>query len=108
MAEELVLMYDAGLLNDEELLLFDNANRKWNPHGMLPYRNYDRFVLEDMDGSQFLLEFRFKKEEIYNLAVALRLPEVFRCANGVVADSVTAMHLSQTLIVPLSVCRLNT
>jgi len=30
MAEELVLMHDTGLLNDEELLLFDNANRKRN------------------------------------------------------------------------------
>jgi len=49
MAEELVLMHDAGLLNDEELLLFDYANRKRNPHGMLPYRTYDRFVLEDID-----------------------------------------------------------
>ena len=91
MAEELVLMHDAGLLNDEELLLFDYANRKRNPHGMLPYRTYDRFVLEDMDESQCLVEFRFKKEDIYNLAVALRLPEVFRCTNGVVADSVEAL-----------------
>ena len=84
-------MHDAGLLSDEELLLFDNANRKRNPHGMLPYRNHDRFVLEDMDESQCLVKFRFKKEEIYNLAVTLRLPEVFRCTNGVVADSVEAL-----------------
>ena len=53
---------------------------------MLPYRNHDRFVLEDMDEGQCLVELRFKKEGIYNLAVALRLPEVFRCANGVVVD----------------------
>ena len=90
-AEELVLMHDAGLLNEEELLLFDNGNRKRNPHGMLPYRNYDHFVLEDLDESQCVVQFRFKKEEIYHLAVALRLPEVFRCTNGVVVDSVEAL-----------------
>ena len=78
-------------MNDEELLLFDNANRKRNPHGTLTYRNYDRFVLEDMDASQCLVEFRFKKEDIYNLAVALHLSEVFRCTNGVVADSFEAI-----------------
>jgi len=75
-------MHDVGLLNDEELLLFDNANRKRNPHGMLPYRNYNRFVLEETDETQCLAKFHFKKEGIYNLAVALRLPEVFRCTNG--------------------------
>ena len=52
MAEERVLLHDAGVLDDEELLIFDNANRRNNLHGMLPYRNYDRFVLEDMDESQ--------------------------------------------------------
>ena len=39
----------AGLLDAEEVLIFDIANRRNNVHGMLPYRNYDRFVLEDMD-----------------------------------------------------------
>ena len=89
MVEELVLMHDAGLLNDEELLLFDNANRKRNPHVTLSYRKYDHFVLEDMDENQCLDMDEgqcFKKEGIYNLTVALRLPEVFRCANGVVVD----------------------
>ena len=88
MAEQLLLMHGARLLNDEELLLFADANRKRNPHGMLCYRNYDRFVLENLDESQCFVEFRFKKEDIYHLAVALRLREVFRCKKGVVVDSV--------------------
>ena len=29
--------HDAGVLDDEELLIFDNANRRNNLHGMLPY-----------------------------------------------------------------------
>ena len=91
MAEDLVLLHDAGVLDDEELLIFDNANRRNNLHGMLTYRNYDRFVLEDMDESQCLVEFRFKKGDIYNLASSLRLPEVFRCGNGLVVDSVEAL-----------------
>ena len=91
MAEELVLMIDAGLVNNEELLLFDSAKRKRNPHGMLPYRTYDRFFLEDLDESQCFVKFRFKMEDSYNLAAALRLPEVFRCKSGVVVDSVKAL-----------------
>ena len=91
MAEELVPLHDAGVLDDEELLIFDNANRRNNLHGMLPYRKYDRFVLEDMDESQCLVEFRFKKGDIYNRAHSLRLPEVFRCGNGLVVDSVEAL-----------------
>ena len=94
-----MLIHDGGVFNDEELLLFDNANRKRNPRGMLPYRNYDRFVLGDMDESQYLVEFHFKKEDIYNLVVALHLPEVFRCTDGVIAHSMEALcsclkHLS--------------
>ena len=85
------MLHAAGLLDDEELLIFDNANRRNNLHGMLPYRNYDRFVLEEMEESECLVQFRFKKEDIYNLAVALRLPADFRCANGVVVDSIEAL-----------------
>ena len=39
---------------------------------MLPYRRYDRFILEDLDESQCYVQFRFKKEGVYNPAVALR------------------------------------
>ena len=44
MAEERVLLHDAGILDDKEVLIFDNANRRNNLHGMLPYRHCDRFV----------------------------------------------------------------
>eukprot|EP00795_Rhopilema_esculentum_P015898 gene15898-7230_t len=40
MAEELIMLHAAGLLDDEELLIFDNANRRNNLHGMVPYQNY--------------------------------------------------------------------
>ncbi len=32
-----------------------------------------------------------KKNDIYNLAFALKLPEVYRCYNGLVVDSVEAL-----------------
>eukprot|EP00795_Rhopilema_esculentum_P014992 gene14992-biopygen881 len=58
---------------------------------MLPYLNYDRFVLEDMNESECLVDFRFKKDDIYSLAVALRLIEVLKCTNGTV-------HVCHTLV----------
>ena len=75
----------------KRFLIFDIANRRNNVHGMVPYRNYDRFVLEDMDESECLVDIRFKKDDIYSLAVALRLPEVFKCTNGLLVVSVEAL-----------------
>ena len=76
----------------ERFLIFDIANRRNNVLGMVPYRNYDRFVLEDMDESKCLVDFRFKKDDIYSLAVELRLPEVFICTNGLLVVSVEALY----------------
>ena len=39
------------------------------------------------------VEFRFKKDYIFRLATALQLPEVFRCQNGVVVDSVESLRI---------------
>ena len=37
------------------------------------------------------MEFRFKIDEIFRLAASLQLPEVFRCHNGVVIDTVESL-----------------
>ena len=86
------MLQAAGLLGAEEVLIFDIANsRNNNVHSMLPYRNYNFFVLEDMDGSECLVDFQFKKNDIYCLAIALLLPEVFRYTNGLIVDSVETL-----------------
>ena len=97
MADKLIMLHPAGLLDAEEVLIFYIANRRNNVHSMLPYQNYDRFVLEDMDESECLVDFRFKKDDIYSLPLALRLPEVFKCTNGLIVDSVKATDLKKRL-----------
>ena len=37
------------------------------------------------------MDFRFKKDDIYSLAVALRLPVVFKGTNGLIVDTVEAL-----------------
>lgn len=91
MEEQLLMMYEENMVNDEELLLLLEENERSNLHNGLPYWKYDRFSLEDMREDECEVEMRFKKNDIYNLACALRLPEVYRCYNGLVVDSVEAL-----------------
>ena len=44
-----------------------------------------------MEDNECLVEFRFDKQEIYDLVNVLQLPEVFICNNGMVVDSVAAL-----------------
>ena len=82
MEEALLLMNDANVINDDLFLLHD-ANRPRNVHTGLPYWKYERFSLEDMRDDECEVEFRFKKDDIYNLGHTFGLPEVYRCYNGV-------------------------
>ena len=47
--------------------------------------------LEDMADEECWVEMRFKKNDIYRLALALYLPETYHCYNGLVVDSVEAL-----------------
>ena len=44
-----------------------------------------------MNDDERRVEFRFKKGDIYTLAQTFRLPEMVRCYNGIVIDSVEAL-----------------
>ena len=70
MEEALLLMNDANVINDEELFLLQEANRPRNLHIGLPYWKYERFSLEDMRDDECEVEFRFKKDDVYNLVQA--------------------------------------
>jgi hypothetical protein len=84
-------MYEENMIDDEDFFLLMEQNERNNLHIGLPYWKYDRFSLEDMREDECEVEMRFKKNDIYNLAFALKLPEVYRCYNGVVVDSVEAL-----------------
>ncbi len=92
MAADLLFLLDEGVLNEEELLLLEGRNQhRRNLHLELPYWQYERFNLEDLSEEECEVELRFKRKEVYRLAAALCLPEVIRCYNGLVVDSIEGL-----------------
>ena len=85
------MLHDENMINDDELLLLLDEFGQSNMHTNLSYWKYDRFSLEDMREDECEVEMRFKKNDIYELACALKLPEIYRCYNGLVVDSVEAL-----------------
>ena len=55
-------MMERDISEDEFLLLYD-ANNSKNPD--FPYQNYEHFHLEELDESECLAEFRFRKREYH-------------------------------------------
>ena len=92
MEDQLLFMLDESLINEEEWLWLRRGNRNQrNLHLELPYWRYERFSLEEMTEEECEVELRFQKNDIYHLAHALNFPDVFRCYNGLVVDSVEAL-----------------
>ena len=81
------------MVDHEELLSLSEENERSNLHNGLPFWKYDLLSLKDTREDECEGEMRFMKNDIDNLACALRLPEVYRwrCYNGLVVDSVEAM-----------------
>ena len=74
----LIVMYDEGLINDEEFaLLYDD----FNPH------NPD-FPLNNLID---LADFRFRKIDIPVLTQALQIPASFNCEQGMTCDGIEGL-----------------
>jgi hypothetical protein len=65
-----------GLIDDEEFLLLYNLNTAKSPD--LPYWIYKQFDLDDLCDDECVTEFRFLKNDIYNLVDVMRLPDVLK------------------------------
>ena len=80
----LLYAYDSSVINDEEfVLLFDISTAK-SPD--FPYWNYEAFELDMMSDDECQAEFRFYKNDVYNLKEVLNLPEELTCYNGLTVD----------------------
>ena len=66
-----------------DLLLYD-VNTPKNPD--IPYWSYERFNLDLMTDDKCETEFRFYKNDIYELSEILNLPDRIVCYNGVNVD----------------------
>ena len=80
----ILLCYDQGILNDEELLvLYQQLD--------LPYSSYLPFNLNVMEDDECLAEFQVKKRDIPALAEALRVPDWIRCYQRSKAEGTEAL-----------------
>ena len=84
-------MMKENMIDEEEVVYAQRRLAGIKLHLELPYWKYPRFSLEDMADEECWVEMRFKKNDIYRLALALYLPETYHCYNGLSVDSVEAL-----------------
>ena len=100
--ELLLLSYDDGHISEDEFLLLYDANNSKNPN--FSYQNYEHFGLKELDESESLAEFRFRKRDMPLLAEAMKLPDSYTCEQGTLCDGIEGLCLlSRRLAYP---CRL--
>ncbi len=85
---------EEGIDGEEFLLLQQLDAPRRTLHHSQPNWQYKRFDLEAMEDSKCLVEFRFSKNEIYQLINVFRFPESFTCYNGTVVDAVEALCIA--------------
>ena len=71
---QLLISYNDGVINDEELLLMYNLNRSDNVD--LLYNSYPGFAFDDLEDDVCFSEFRYYKNDLLFLAEVLEIPEV--------------------------------
>ena len=84
----LFIAHFENILDDEELLLLFVVNCSTNLD--LPYWSYESFDLDSWREDECKSELRFLFGHTKNLVNILGLPDVIKCNNGVVCDSVEA------------------
>ena len=85
----LLYAYYSSVINDEEFVLLYDINTAKS--GDFPYWNYEAFELDSMSDDECQAEFRFYKNDVYDLMAVLGFPETFTCYNGVTVDGTQAL-----------------
>ncbi|XP_033104576.1 uncharacterized protein LOC117107124 [Anneissia japonica] len=68
------------VLEPEEYLLLSDLNTNNNID--VPYKEYNKFYLESYTDDECNAYFRFMKDDIYRLKMALKIDDEIKCANG--------------------------
>lgn len=76
------------MIDDEELALLYDLNSSKNPD--FQYLEYPKFDLDKMNDDECKAEFRFLKNDIYELREVLGIPDEHRCYNRVVISGIEA------------------
>ena len=99
--------YLADIISDEEfVLLYDSSFSK---NLEIPYEEYERFNLEEMEDSEYRIEFRVKKGNLPHLAECLQISDAFVCNQGSVCEGMeSSLYSTSKAFVPLQVLRHDT
>ena len=87
----IALAYDASWIDDDEFVLLYDACYSKIPE--ILHKEYPTFDLEELDETDCVMDFCFKKHEIPMLAIALGLPERFKCNQGTIARNTRHVRL---------------
>ena len=87
--DAIAFAYGSNAIDDVEYVLLYEASKPKNPD--IPYFAYDDFNLDNMTDDECKTEFRFFRNDIYNLINVLRVPAELTCYNGLKVDAVEAM-----------------
>ena len=85
----LLLSHDDGMINDEEFLVLHDFY--FSKNADFPYDSYAPFDLEELDESECLAEFRFRKRDIPQLYNVLQIPDTLTCNQRSVCDGVEGL-----------------
>ena len=88
----LLQSFDDGDISEDEFLFLYYVNTSKNPH--FPYESYGKLDLNDMDDSECLSEFRFRKSDLPVLSEALHLPNYFICQQGTICDGIEELCIA--------------
>ena len=89
--DALLFAHGCNLIEDEEFALLYDLNTSKNPN--LCYWNYEKFDIDKLSDDVCKNNFRFYRNDIYQLKEVMRLPEYFTCYNGVKVDSIEALSM---------------
>jgi hypothetical protein len=87
--DAIVFAYGCNIINDAEYALLYDAGKPKNPD--IPYFAYNDFNLDNMTDNECKTEFRFYRNDIYNLIDVFRVPAEFTYYNGLKVDAVETM-----------------
>ena len=90
--ESVCYAYGESVLDDDEFVLLYDAYKPKNRD--FPYYSFTDFDLDIYNDDQCESEFRFRKDDIFDLPAVFDMPDEITCYNGVKIDSVEALCIA--------------
>ena len=79
------------VIHEQDFALLYDAHKSRNPK--FPYWDYETFHLDEKTEDECMVEFRFYREDIYELVEQMQLPDEITPYSGLVVTSIPALCL---------------